>query len=685
MQSQKQSADTMGLEQPPGVPGVLRGYPVDFAQDAQRSQGYVFHVTYWRGNNVQYGMQGFTPSPDNHGKQDSMHYLSRRIGNCLTAILILLHGCTAVSPVADPQGSQPDDTVPDSTAISTGHTTATRDALMHAWQFLDEGNAQQAEDMIRALDTQSLLPIEQIELDTLRSAILMSVDLPASELAIRELPAPSTLPGMHASSNLAQDAIMLGKRIVHLKATLHERRNETLTAIRELAAALDWLPQPLWNDIIEKIWKLLITVPRESLETPENPSDRDTNLAGWLELSRETAGVLSASRQQRQYSRWRQNHPQHPAAVMPPQELADLSRTLAEQPQRIAVFLPAQGPLGTAGEAIRNGILAAYYRHPHPLTLTFFDTTTHDIATLYSQAILDGADMILGPLDRNNLEQLVNTRDDNMTVLSLNYLTDPENILPGLLQFGLNPADETTQLIHLAHDEGWQRVILLYQDNSWGQRQAATFRRGWTAGGGLIVAEAPLTTAAKVREIVADVLDINVSEARRRNLGRTIGHSVISTPRARRDVDLIVLLAENELANAARPAFAYYFSGDIPVYATSRVIADDLDTPQPDLSGVHYTDFPWRARESSLKTDLASVIPSAREKLFSFYALGIDAFDLTSRIRQYRQLPHLELLGQTGWISLQSGHRFQRRLILNEINTDQPESQPQASAQGNSR
>ena len=75
-------------------------------------------------------------------------------------------------------------------------------------------------------------------------------------------------------------------------------------------------------------------------------------------------------------------------------------------PAQLAVLLPAKGPLAAAALGVRDGLLAGYYADQHRRTnLRFYDSggSAEGARAAMKKALADGAQMIVGPLDRKSV------------------------------------------------------------------------------------------------------------------------------------------------------------------------------------------------------------------------------------------------------------------------------------------
>src|SRR5690606_34191445 len=91
-------------------------------------------------------------------------------------------------------------------------------------------------------------------------------------------------------------------------------------------------------------------------------------------------------------------------------------------PVKMAVLLPLSGNMATAGASVRDGLLAGYYaesrRRPQ---IDFIDThgTAAGANAAYDRAVASGADFVVGPLGRDEVDALFH-RELQMPLLALN-------------------------------------------------------------------------------------------------------------------------------------------------------------------------------------------------------------------------------------------------------------------------
>lgn len=414
----------------------------------------------------------------------------------------------------------------------------------------------------------------------------------------------------------------------------------------------------------QMIWALLMHMPQNDLQKLADES-RNT-LLGWVELARVYRDPLAdLDSQVSRLEAWERNWFDHPAARDMPPMVRALQQAVSERPRRVVALLPHTGPMSEAGQALRDGMLAAYYSaleqgHPVP-AITFIDSNSADIGTLYNQALVEGADFIIGPLERDKVEQLVSASDLPVNTLVLNYADTP----PGserIFQFGLAPEDEARQVARQAWKEGARLAGVLYPRTDWGQRVAAAFSSEWTELGGLISTEASYADDAS--SAVRDMLALGQSESRARALRRHAPATLEFEPRRRQDLDFLFLAANPAQGRQLKPALNFHYAGDLPVYSISNIYGGQPDADRDhDLNGIRFVDVPWLLdRDSTLHQATAAVWPQGHGRYERLFAMGVDAYRLQARLALLQSAPESSMPGASGALRLGDDNRLVREL-----------------------
>jgi outer membrane PBP1 activator LpoA protein len=427
----------------------------------------------------------------------------------------------------------------------------------------------------------------------------------------------------------------------------------------------------------EKIWNALIELPEDTL-TNRAKQALTSDMRGWLSLAALAKRYREdPSTQLKELKKWLQVWSHHPAAESLPSSLRILDKIVKNQPQKIAMLLPLQGDLLPYGNAIRDGFLAAHYQskgnnESMPL-ISIYDSSKLDIRQVYQAAVEDGAELIIGPLDKEKVGALKDMPDRTIPVLALNRSATSNaattNSSENFYQFGLAPEDEVIQIARQAWQEGFKRALVIVPDDEWGMRNSTIFMDEWNSLGGSIADATFFNTSKDYSKMVQSLLEVEASQKRATDLRRIIRDRFEFNARRRKDVDFILLLANPAQAKGINPTLAFFYAEDLPVYATSHINsgADSL-IDYIDLNGIRFCDIPWKLTESGpLLRNIQQNWPLSSNTLAPLYALGVDVYHLYPRLDQLEQIESDKLFGMTGVLTLNDRRVINRRLTWAHI------------------
>lgn len=475
-------------------------------------------------------------------------------------------------------------------------------------------------------------------------------------------------------------------------AEFHELRAATFTMLgnrldsaRELVERGKYLDAPaVIKANQEAIWAALASMTERALQQLRTAPPPDT-LSGWMELV-QIAKVyqLSPLRLKEQIVNWQDRYPGHPVADEILNALLERKAEDVAYPDRIALILPLSGRFASAGEALRDGFIAAYYtRRPAAGQIIRIYDAGEDIAqinTIYQRAIDDGADFVVGPLDKDSVQLLSQQRDEfPVPTLALNYLPEQEqSIRSNLFQFGLSPEEEARQVAERTWLDGHVNAAALVPAGPWGERIQEAFRERWERMGGKIVSVQTYdTNKTDFAQPIQALLNINDSQRRYRSVANILKREIKFTERRRQDIDFIFLAAYPRQARQIRPQLKYYHASDLPVYSTSHVFTGVLNQERDrDMDGLVFGDMPWVLVESTahrgLRAEIENQITDAGNALQRLYALGIDAFNIIGALNTLRNYPYERFDGETGSLSLDNNSRIRRQLTWVRFRSGRP-------------
>jgi len=363
---------------------------------------------------------------------------------------------------------------------------------------------------------------------------------------------------------------------------------------------------------------------------------------------------------------WMQEYTQHPGRSLIASGYFFTAIVNIDDINEIAVFLPESGPYVTHAQAVKEGIMAAYYQHQLDAqrpNLHFYDTQSKGIVALYHEAIADGAQLIVGPLNKQLISQLAAGAEFSVPVLALNYVEDLFKV--NLYQFALSPLDEVQQATNQARFEGHENAIILTPNTVEGERLATYFKSAWNdLEGNVLGVEAFDRSAKDFSFPVKQLLNINESQYRIQMLSKLIAN-IKSNPYRRQDVDVIFMVAPNKVARLINPQFYHNRAESIVVYGLSRIYGGQSAPKKDiDLEGVGFCSIPWlfeQAYQGDLdKRMLQKTWEQFPDSFLSLIAFGIDAYNVVPHLNK---LDSMQYQGATGGLSLNAVNRIERRLI----------------------
>lgn len=424
---------------------------------------------------------------------------------------------------------------------------------------------------------------------------------------------------------------------------------------------------------------------RRAADTATDPVVR-----GWLSI-----GSLAAATGQQGVGwsngvvRWRTANANHPALSV----LGDLDLSenlLLEYPRQIALLLPLSGRAASAGKAVQNGFLGAYFATAAGLddrqSIRIYDVNAEGGASAaYAAAVADGAEFVVGPLLKNSVIQLANDILVPVPVLTLNYLPDDMLAPPGLYQFALAPEDEAASAANRALADGYTRAVALVPDNDWGRRVLTSFSTELEGLGGTLLDYRSFSPGDKdFSNAIENLMGLTGSVRRYQRMRANIGAGLQFDPRRRQDTEFIFLASDAPAGRLLKAQLKFHYSGDLPVYSTSSIYSLD-DRSNADLNGIMFADTPWvidpQPWIAELSREFAEYWPAER-RLARLHAMGYDAYNLIAALFASRGGTMVELDGATGTLFLDAGGRVHRRLAWAQFQQGQVVALPRKDPAG---
>lgn len=542
---------------------------------------------------------------------------------------------------------------------------------VHAAQAMFKaGLGRQASQLLNELPPESLHPALKFE----RQLLL-------AEIALKRSPEQS----LELLKTPAVPESQLPKRM-DLYARYHLIRGRANSRLgNQLETGREYILRDLYlsdQDEIEAnqlaIWQSLSIISPEKLGQFRLQPPPDA-LSGWLELVMISKNYnLAPAEVERRLTAWYLRYPDHPAGDQVKGRLLERSKELATRPANIALLLPLSGRFAAAGESVLDGIMAAYYQDPQRdnIHIRVYDIgeQPQQVMQSYWQAQAEGAEFVIGPLDKSAVELLAQQDSLPIPTMALNSAATP--VMDNFYQFSLAPEDEAREVAERAWSEGHTQAAIFVPDTSLGERLSSAFSQRWQELGGRIVSQDKyIPTNYDFSDPIKKLLNIDDSEFRKQRIRQLLRQGVEYTPRRRKDIDFVFLAAFPQQARLIRPQLKFFHAGDVPILATSHIYSGEVNThTDRDINDIYFCDMPWTLDAPSPQQQLrqSSELKRHGGQLQRLVALGIDAYQLVPLVPMLEAYNYERYRGETGNLQIDKRHHVIRQLLWAQFENGQP-------------
>ncbi|GLR08132.1 penicillin-binding protein activator LpoA [Mixta theicola] len=315
-----------------------------------------------------------------------------------------------------------------------------------------------------------------------------------------------------------------------------------------------------------------------------------------------------------------------------------------------------------------------------------YDTSSQPIQQIIAQAQQDGATLVVGPLLKDNVQQLA----DSSTPLNVLALNEPEKIQnhPNLCYFALSPEDEARDAAHHIWQQGKRMPLLLVPRSSLGDRVSKAFAQEWQTLGGSTVLQQGFGSAADLKQGINSGAGISlsgtpvtppVSEPQ----GVTIAGLTIPAPQSSTPpetaasggaVDAVYIVATQGELQLIKPMIAMRISSrsNVALYASSRSFQAGAGPDfRLEMEGLQFSDIPLLSGANPGLMQQAARSFNNDFSLVRLYAMGIDAWTLANHFSEMRQMSGFRIDGNTGQLSATENCVINRKLIWSQYRQGQ--------------
>ena len=585
----------------------------------------------------------------------------------MLCLLLGLAGC-ATKPVTTPVPAAPvelgdapqsPDHYQRQAATAQGETRL-RWQLLAARAYLNQGTYSQAEQLLQRLSGQ-LTPTADVQLEyQLLSATLLSQQGQFQQALSRLKP-----------DTQWQLAPRHWQQFFQLQAELHFKLEHPIDAAIALMNRESYLEDAQAKQNNHKvIWFYLSQSDPDTLARRQSSAD---DFGGWKSLRLLTfQHGMDPDRLVSELKRWQSNFSRHPAAGDLPSNLT-LAMTLEPyQPQKVALLLPLSGRFARSGRALRNGLITSMMAKASDTELMVLDTQELGAAAAYQQALAEGAEFVVGPLLKPDVEAIIPLIDQVPTLV----LNVPETLPESGRQqyfFALDKMSEAAQAAERIFRQGKRQPAVIAPQTPQGHKLAQYFADHWQK----LMFEEPEPTEStsfffaqdsELKKTVERLFEVEQSQARITEMRYLLTNKLKGETRNRRDIDAVYLIASPRQTRLLKPfvdVAVSQFAPAVSVYVGPNG-NDNSDNQQDnrDVNQLNVSEIPWLLNQIQpiAASEVKQLWPELSQPQLRLYAMGYDAFDLIGKLAQMELFPEYKLRGLSGELSLDEESKIVRKL-----------------------
>lgn len=516
----------------------------------------------------------------------------------------------------------------------------------------------------------SKFPIQNLQKNIILARISLAEEQPQQALTVLETLPNETTP------------IPLQIAFYETRSKAYQKQSMVENSIQEQLTAYSISDVNTEQNIdSEMLWNNLYSLPIEQLQGLKQ--NVDLRSQSWIDLAI-IAKTYSDNRQnlENEIETWRTYNPNHIANNQVIPDLISDTQPIFTKAEQIALLLPLSGKFQKASETIRDGFISSWLNIVSDKPeIKVYDTSSQDINQLYQTALSEGANVVVGPLKKDNVYTLAQSPElITVPTLVLNYLEQGSvsETNPQLYQFGLSPEQEAKQIAKQAQLEGHKTALIITPNTSWGKRLTDSFRTQFEELGGTVLENSNFDPKERNYDnAIRSLLNTDISRKRASVLRDTLQLNIESETRARQDADMIFMGAIHPHAKLILPHIYFQRAKNIPIYATSNIHIFSSDPEDyVDMKKIKFTDIPWLLVNENTY-DLSKTLfnqhwPNASTTTHRLFALGYDAYMIINRFSELTINPDYYLNGATGVLKLKADKTIERTLRWASIKNGKP-------------
>ena len=308
--------------------------------------------------------------------------------------------------------------------------------------------------------------------------------------------------------------------------------------------------------------------------------------------------------------------------------------------------------------------------------IKIYDTSSQPLNQVLSQVQQDGASIVVGPLLKPNVDELVRSN----TPLNVLAMNEPENVQnrANICYFALSPEDEARDAADHIWQQGQRNPLLLVPRTSLGERVTRAFAEQWQQLGGGTVLQQKFGSVSELKMGINSGSGIAltgspVASSLPSQQATTIGGLTIPAPPtdaqitagSSGNVDAVYIVASPDEIALIKPMIAMRTGSHngATLYASSRSAQGNTGPDfRLEMEGLQFSEIPMLAGDNPGLQQQALAAVNNDYSLARLYAMGVDAWSLANHFSQMRQVQGFQLNGNTGTLTADQDCVINRKL-----------------------
>ncbi len=451
------------------------------------------------------------------------------------------------------------------------------------------------------------------------------------------------------------------------RAKLFEDINDHFNADREWIAVKEFQTPNQLEATDQRIWENLEQYSADEIvQLKAQPSE--TELQGWLYVAIQMKTKLkNPAGLQTELQQWFSNNISHPIVTHTPEDVQKILDLEITTPKNVAVLLPLSGKYEKPAKLIRDGFIHAMTNDADKdpaFKMTIYDTSSQSLQDIYTTLQTNGTDFIVGPLIKDNVEQLQSINDDTIPMLALNFPDDLEQSSQ-VCYLTLSPEQEGAQAAKHLFKSGFKYPLVLAPKGTLGDRITEAFTAKWNELSNTPVASQDFGNRADLQKNVKSAFGLTDSQVRINQIKQITNLDLETEARSRRDIDSVYIIANRSELTLLKPFIEVAINPDAqpPKLFSNSSSNNGKARAYQDVAGIVYSDIPMLLdKDSKAMREYNELWPNSSNTEKRLHALGMDSYSLLAQLPTMKVVQSYNYQGQTGKLSIDDQCVVQREL-----------------------